>query len=85
MQWQILKVVAVACFPIVILPLLFASIYADSPSWAMDLVGPTRALEYFAIPLGVGLKLPPIYVFLTVVSTGTGIFTLVVGIFHIAH
>jgi len=49
----------------------------------MELVGSTFALEYLAIPLGIALKLPPLYVFLTVVSTGIGIFILVLGIFHL--
>ena len=49
----------------------------------MELVGSTFALEYLAIPLGIALKLPPLHVFLTVVSTGIGIFILVLGIFHL--
>jgi hypothetical protein len=80
---QILKVVAVACLLIIILPLFFATIYNVSLSQAMGLVGSTFALECFAIPLGIGLKLPPVYVFLTVVSTGIGILTLVLGIFQL--
>jgi hypothetical protein len=80
---QISKVVALACLLIVILPLLFATTYGVSPSQAMELVGSTFALEYLAIPLGIALKLPPLYVFLTVVSTGIGIFILVLGIFHL--
>ena len=74
---------AVPCLFIIVLPLLFAVIFGVSPSWATGLVGSTFALEYLAIPLGVGLKLPPAYVFLTVVSAGIGIFTLVLGIFHL--
>ncbi|OIP27307.1 MAG: hypothetical protein AUK39_03070 [Dehalococcoidia bacterium CG2_30_46_19] len=80
---QISKVVALACLLIVIIPLLFATTYGVSPSRAMELVGSTFALEYLAIPLGIALKLPPLYVFLTVVSTGIGIFILVLGIFHL--
>jgi hypothetical protein len=80
---QISKVVALACLLIVILPLLFATTYGVSPSQAMELVGSTFALEYLATPLGIALKLPPLYVFLTVVSTGIGIFILVLGIFHL--
>ena len=80
---QILKVVALACLLILILPLLFSKIFGVSPSMAMGLVGSTFALEYLAIPLGVGLKLPPVYVFLTVVCVGVGIFTLVLGIFQL--
>ncbi len=78
---NILRVVAVACLLIIILPLLFAIIFNVSPSRAMGLVGSTFALEYLAIPLGVGLDLSPGYVFLTVVSASIGIFTLVLGIF----
>jgi hypothetical protein len=80
---QILKVVAIACLLIIILPLLFATTYGVLPSRAMELVGSTFILEYLAIPLGIGLKLPLLYVFLTVVSTGIGIFILVLGIFHL--
>jgi len=80
---QILKVAALGCLLIVILPLLFAAIFGVSPSRAIGLVGSTFVLEYLAIPLGIGLKLPPVYVFLTVVSAGVGIFTLVLGIFQL--
>jgi len=80
---QILKVAAVACLFIVLLPLVMAIIFGVSASRTMGLVGATFVLEYLAIPLGVGLKLPPVYVFLTVVSTGVGIFTLVLGIFQL--
>ncbi len=80
---QILKVVAVPCLLIVILPLLFATAFGVSPSLTMKVVGATFVLEYLAIPLGIALKLPPLCVFLTVVSTGIGIFILALGIFHL--
>lgn len=80
---QIAKVVAVPCLLIVILPLLFATAFDVSPSLTMKVVGSTFVLEYLAIPLGIALKLPPLCVFLTVVSTGIGIFILALGIFHL--
>lgn len=80
---QISKVVAVPCLLIVILPLLLATAFGVSPSLSMKVVGSTFALEYLAIPLGIALKLPPLCVFLTVVSAGIGIFILALGIFHL--
>jgi len=80
---QILKVVAVPCLLIVILPLLFATAFGVSPSLTMKVVGSTFVLEYLAIPLGIALKLPPLCVFLTIVSAGIGIFILALGIFHL--
>jgi len=80
---QIAKVVAVPCLLIVILPLLFATAFDVSPSLTMKVVGSTFVLEYLAIPLGIALKLPPLCVFLTVVSAGIGIFILALGIFHL--
>lgn len=80
---QILKVVAVSCFLIIILPLLFATIFGVSPSRTMELVGSTFVLEYLAILLGVALKLPPAFVFLTVVSVGIGEFILMLGVFRL--
>jgi len=79
---QIVKIVALPCLLIIILPLLFATVFSVLPLLTMELVGSTFILEYLAIPLGIGLKLPPLYVFLTVVSTGIGIFILVLSIFH---
>jgi hypothetical protein len=76
-----LRVVGVACLLIIILPLLFTVILGVSSSRAMGLAGSTFASEYLAIPLSVGLDLPPGYVFLTVVSASIGICTLVLGIF----
>lgn len=83
MAGQIIKIVAVAGVLILVLPLLLAAIFSVSFSDTMVLVGSTFALEYLAIPLGVGLKLPPGHVFLTVVSVGTGIFGLALGIFQL--
>lgn len=78
-----MKVVAVPCLLTIVLPLLFATAFGVSPSLTMKVVGATFALECFAIPLGIALKLPPLCVFFTVVSTGIGIFILTLGIFHL--
>ncbi len=83
MTGQIIKIVAAAGVLILVLPLLLAAIFSVSFSDTMVLVGSTFALEYLAIPLGVGLKLPPGHVFLTVVSVDIGIFGLTLGIFQL--
>lgn len=83
MTGQIIKIVAMAGVLILVLPLLLAATFSVSFSDTFVLVGSTFALEYLSILLGVGLKLPPGYVFLTVVSVGTGIFGLALSIFQL--
>lgn len=80
---RVFEVSALACLFIVILPSILAAAFGVSPAQALGLVGSTFVLECFAIPLGIGLSLPAVYVFPTVVSAGIGIFILTLGTFQI--
>lgn len=63
-----------------VLPVLSASVLGLSLSSALALVASAFLIEYGAVPIGIGLGLPVVYVLCAVTSVGAGIFLGITGI-----